>query len=152
MEARPVLPCMKTIAAVALVLCVGSCSLVDREAEVTVLLPPGPTHWRAVFPRMWFLIVWPDAKGRFQTMKALPGQSRVGALCPKSGNTPVLAFPMTTEPGDEGDLPGPLRPAGGLFPLSCTEEGDSVLLSLAWQDGPIAFVLQKLLSGARGVL
>ncbi len=134
------------IAAAALVLCLGACSLFDPEAEVTVLLPPPPAHWSTAFPRLRFLIVWPDDEGRLQTANAEPGQSQVAILCAKAGNTPVLAFPLITGQEDESELPVPLRPAGGLFPSSCADEGNGQLLSLSWQDGPIATVLQRLVA------
>ncbi len=144
---------MKTPAAAAFLLCLGACTLLDREAVVTVLLPPAPAPWVAAFPGMCFLVVCPDGSGQFREMMSGPGQSCVHLSCSKGVNTPVLAYPLIAEGDKAGTAdPGSLRPAGGIFPASVAAGDDGLNLLLSWQDGPVALVLHRLFAAGMDVL
>ena len=109
------------------------CSWFSPSLEVRVQLPEPPEHWRRAFPELRFQLACPEA----ELPDALPDAPAGGSATlrlPKRGNWPVLAYPRARGVR--------LPPAGGLFPLDLTAEGDT--LELSWEHGPVAEVFQAL--------
>jgi hypothetical protein len=127
-----------------LVLLPAGCSAFDAEADLGLVLPAPPAHWQRAFPVLGARIVFPNATGRMQEV-SMPDWGTPGAIaCPKTGTTPVLAFPVTGRDGPEGGFP---RPAGGLYPSSLGADGRT--LELSWVDGAVGHVL--MLARSRGI-
>ena len=80
---------------------------------------------------------------------ALAGSPAV-VRCSKESNTPVLAYPWSTEPAA---ALGALKPAGGLWPADCAKGESGPELVLSWEDGAAAEVFRLLReSGADAAL
>jgi hypothetical protein len=121
------------------------CSLFLPEAELGIVLPAPPEHWRRAFPGLGARIVFPDAAGRMHEV-ALPRWDAPAVIsCPKTGTTPVLAWPLAGNDVEQGQAGcGALRPAGGFYPFSLGGDGRS--LELSWAGGAVGYVLQLLRS------
>jgi len=131
-------------------LCLLSCSVFGPLAHVDVLIPTPPAHWIRAFPDLQFRVVFPDSAGREQVVRVTDPGKPVAIDCPKTGNTPVLAYPVSAEDqqGEAGQK-GMLRPAGGMYPGSLDESSPRPTLVLDWRDGAAATVLFRLLSMGR---
>ncbi len=121
-----------------------SCAL-GPSVRITVLLPPLPDAWRAAFPRIDCLLVYPDSSGEVRRTHAAGWESPQVIDCAKEGNAAVLAFPLLPSDADR-DQPGVLRPAGGIFPDSVHEAQGLPSLELTWTDGAVARVSAALRS------
>jgi hypothetical protein len=141
---------IKILAPGAGALCLLSCGAFGPRAHVDVLIPAPPAHWTRAFPDLQFCLVIPDSPGKEQTVWVTdPGQP-VAIDCPKTGNTPILAYPVSAKDRNGGTGPaGMLRPAGGIYPGSLIESSPRPTLVLDWRDGAAAAVLSRLLSAGR---
>jgi len=141
---------LKFLAPGAGALCLVSCGAFGPLAHVDVLIPGPPAHWTRAFPDLQFCLVIPDSSGKEQTVWVTdPGQP-VAIDCSKTGNTPILAYPVSAKDrqGVTGRA-GMLRPAGGIYPGSLDESSPRPTLMLDWRDGAAATVLSRLLSVGR---
>ncbi len=109
----------------------AGCSWFSPFLEVRVQAPEAPLHWRRAFPELLFQLVCPEAD---LPQPVAPAGGSMTLRLPKRANWPVLAYPCARGVR--------LPPAGGLFPLDLTPEGDT--LALSWEHGPAAEVLQAL--------
>ena len=131
-------------------LCLLSCGAFGPLAHVDVLIPTPPAHWIRAFPDLQFRLVFPDSAGREQAVRVTDPGKRVAIDCPKTGNTPILAYPVSAkDPQGETGQAGMLRPAGGMYPGSLDESSPRPTLALDWRDGAAATVLLRLLSIGR---
>ena len=130
----------------------AGCFPFGPEARVSVVIPAPPEHWIRAFPDLRFLIVFPDAQGRDREVETADWRTPVSVSCSKAGNTPVLAFPLTSR---DTRLPngvrGILRPAGGFFPVSPGDSSTEAELELTWEDGAAAYIVSQLISIGRDV-
>ena len=125
----------------------SGCPAFGPEAGLRVVLPPLPEHWRRAFPGLGALIVFPDSTGRMREVDVSAWETTAAISCPKTGVTPLLAFPRTGKDGDgTQDGRGLLRPAGGLYPFSLRGGGDRQPIELTWEDGAACSVLSLLRS------
>jgi hypothetical protein len=125
----------------------AGCSAFGPEAELCIALPALPEHWSRAFPGLGALIVFPDSTGRMREVDASSWETTAAISCPKTGVTPILAYPCAA--GDCGSPRGGyghLRPAGGLYPFSLRGGGDRPSLELTWEDGAACRVLSLLRS------
>ncbi len=127
-----------------------SCGAFGPQAHIEVLIPAPPVHWTRAFPDLAFLLVFPDAAGREQVVRVSDPVNPVTIDCPKTGNTPVLAYPFSSM-DEEGGIgrEGMLRPAGGMYPDSLDDSRLEPALVLDWRDGAVATVLSRLISLGR---
>jgi hypothetical protein len=121
----------RLLALPAALLLAAGCSWFSASLEVRVRLPEPPEHWQRAFPELRFELACPEAYPAQAC--AIPGGFATLRL-PKRVNWPVLAYPWA-----RGTR---LPPAGGLFPLDLSADGDT--LELSWEHGPAAEVLQAL--------
>ena len=120
----------------------ASCSVFRQEAELSVTIPSPPGHWVHAFPDLHFDLVFPDSGGRWQRRAVTDPLQPTVISCSKEGNAPVLAYPVAER------AQGLLRPAGGLSPPGCVDQGTPPHLALSWEEGPLALVF-KTLTGRR---
>jgi hypothetical protein len=139
----------KILALIAGTHCLVFCGAFGPQAHVLVFIPAPPSHWAQAFPDLEFLLVFPDAAGREQSVRAVDPGKPVRIDCSKEGNTAVLAYPCTSMDGEGEGHPGMLRPAGGLYPGSLDESRSEPTLLLDWKDGTVATVLSRLRSMGR---
>jgi hypothetical protein len=131
-------------------LCLLSCGVLGPLAHVDVLIPTPPAHWTRAFPDLQFCLVFPDSSGREQVVIVADSGKRVAIDCSKTGNTPILAYPVSArDPQGLTGRAGMLRPAGGMYPGSLDESSPHPTLVLDWRDGAAATVLSRLLSLGR---
>lgn len=130
--------------------CLLSCSAFGPLAHVDVLIPTPPAHWTRAFPDLQFRLVFPDSAGRGQAVRVTDPGKPVAIDCPKTGNIPILAYPVSArDQQGNTDQAGLLRPAGGMYPGSLDESSQRPTLVLDWRDGAAATVLFRLLSLGR---
>ncbi len=103
-----------------------------------VIIPPPPPQWASAFPDLGFELVFPDADREWQRIKVTDLDQSTVISCRKAGNTPILAYPVA------GNAGGFLRPAGGLYPEDCIDQGDPARLLLSWQNGCLAHIFRHL--------
>jgi hypothetical protein len=108
----------------------AGCSWFSDELTVSAVLPELPGHWQRAFPELRYEFLapgvaecgpWPEG-----------GRLRI----PKQPNWPVLAVPHVRD----GRLH--LRPAGAVWPLDLTADGQA--LAFSWERGPLAETLLAL--------
>ncbi len=134
---------LRAAAAAAVLVAVACSCVLGPTALVRVELPTLPDQWQHAFSAFQCLLVWPDGSGAPQS-RLLSGWASGACLsCPSSGNTPVLAFPLTDFDQRDG-RPGFLRPAGGLFPAGIRDGPRGETLVLSWEEGPTASVVLAL--------
>ena len=114
-----------------------SCAWFGSQAEVLVSLPQPPEHWVRAFPDLAFHVVYQDTEGWHSVTIQDVSQS-VLIHCGKLGNTPILAFPVSTV------RTGSLRPAGGLYPMDCVDRFEPPHLVLSWHGGCRALIFKML--------
>jgi hypothetical protein len=140
----------KILALIAGTHCLASCGAFGPQAHVVVFIPAPPSHWTRAFPDLEFLLVFPDAAGREQSIRAADPRKPVRIDCSKETNTAILAYPCSSRDGEGGSgRPGMLRPAGGLYPGSLDGSRSEPTLLLDWKDGAVATVLSRLHSLGR---
>ncbi|MGA2478628.1 MAG: hypothetical protein ABSG63_07765 [Spirochaetia bacterium] len=124
----------------------AGCAAFAPEADLGIVLPAPPEHWQRAFSNLEARIVFPDATGRIREVDVSDWDAPGGISCPKTGTTPVLAWPRTCGSGEQGQGGhGRLRPAGALYPFSL--RGDGRTLELTWAEGAAGYVLMLLRSG-----
>jgi hypothetical protein len=137
---------------VAALLSVLSCSFLALEEEVTLLCPTPPVAWQIAFPGLGFRVVTTDSRGAPLVTEVTDWRDPVSLRCLRTANAPIVAWPY--EPGNPQSpvcVPGPLRPAGGFFPLSLRASGNRQVLELSWTDGPAALVIARVAAEGRDV-
>jgi hypothetical protein len=154
MSTRQVLQLAGRVAAscslAAVLLAFAGCAVFSAEVPVRVVIPRPPEAWTQAFPDLWFLLVFRDGAGGSRTLRVPEGALELTIPCAKSGNSPVLAYPRSSLDGAQpGDVPGTLRPAGGLYPGSLGASRETPTLFLSWRDGPVAFLMSRLAEGGR---
>jgi hypothetical protein len=138
-------------AAIACLLC-SSCRLFGPAADLTVVLPALPAHWRAAFPDLKLAVVLTDPSGKERRVTGIAGDSTLSIACPKRTNTPILAWPLSSRDGIRGPgEPGYLRPAGALYPLSLDSGAAGPTLMITWEQGPLAVLMSRLAAAGRDV-
>lgn len=143
--------CMRRVLLLSAAVALASCAL-GPEARITVLLPPLPGPWRAAFPVMQCLLSWFDGSGAPRSTLLGGWESGAVVCCAKEGNTPVLAWPISSldpEAVPVGRGPGSLRPAGGMYPGSLVDQRAGTAVQLTWEAGAAASVLGLLRSLGR---
>ena len=111
-----------------------ACSFYSPTVSLEVRLPPVPEHW--AIPGLDFRIVYPIPESGGFEERRVDSLDRAAVQLPKALYIPVLAYPYL--PGESLRLP----PAGGVYPLDCDVNDDSIALS--WQQGATAEVLYRL--------
>jgi hypothetical protein len=140
----------KLLASCAGAFCLLSCGAFGPLAHVDVIIPNPPSHWTRAFPDLRFRLVFADSSGQEQVVTVTDPGKTVAIDCPKTGNTPILAYPVSArDPQGEKGQAGMLRPAGGMYPDSMDETSARPTLVLDWRDGAAATVLSRLLSLGR---
>ncbi len=125
---------------------VAACAVFGPDAEVQVVLPSPPEHWRAAFAGLGFRIVVPRGQSMRAERDAAGGESPVAITLDKITNAPVLAYPFDQGGAGAGaGVPGLLRPAGGFYPYSLRRRDGEEVLALTWEDGAAALVVARLL-------
>jgi hypothetical protein len=131
------------LAGAALALAVGGCALLAPAVPVRIGIPRPPAAWLHAFPDLRFRLAYVDAGGRGATLDVVEWWLPVAVPCAKTGNAPVLAYPLPSAHADPG-APGGLRPAGGVWPGSAAAGADGEVLELSWEDGALASLLFRL--------
>jgi hypothetical protein len=111
----------------------AGCSWFSDELTVRVGLPTPPEHWIGAFAQLRYELVIPRADGSSERVP-WPADGRLSI--PKEPNWPVLAVPLALEGRVE------LPPAGGVWPLDLSADGQELVLS--WGSGPLAATLVAL--------
>jgi hypothetical protein len=116
----------------------ASCAWFGPQAALSVKMPEVPRQWRQAFPDLSFDVVFQDSAGSWQTVLVTESCGETVIDCWKGCNSPVLAYPRAARSA------GLLRPAGGLYPRDCVDNGGCAALALSWEGGCLAMIFKLL--------
>ena len=126
------------------VLLFSGCWILPFSQVVTIRIPDIPPGWPA--DSLLFSLAYPDAGGELKWRRDLSPGDEVVYLLPREPPVPVAAYPNPV--GWRAPVPG-LKCAGGVYPQ---DGGRSDPLILAWEDGFLVEILQRLTPEERAPL